>query len=266
MNVEETLRELGVKPAGSQHFLNSEFIVEAITEAGEIEEDHRVLEIGPGTGVITSELSARGGKVDAVEKDTVLADYLKEEFRDSNVEVSNQDFLEWEMPELDRCVSNLPFHISSGAIEKLGRNQVQSALIVQHELAEKVVADPGDSNYGPTTVMANYFFVPVKLRDVPHRYFFPEPDVETSILKLFPNSERHGVEDEERFFSTVEALFTHSKKKLRNSFVDARHIFEIEKDEAKDIRDELTYSDKRVFQMNIRELAETADEVHSKIS
>jgi 16S rRNA (adenine1518-N6/adenine1519-N6)-dimethyltransferase len=265
MNVEETLRELGVKPVKGQHFLNSEFIVEALVEAGEIEDDQSVLEIGPGTGVITDKLLEKAEKVYAVENDTVLSEHLEDRFQDSNIEIVNQDFMEYEMQEVDRCVANLPFQISSDAIEKLGEHQVQSALIVQKELAEKLVADPGDSDFGPTTVMANYYFLPVKLRDVSSRYYTPEPEVETSIVKLYPNRERHGVEDEEFFFHVSKALFTHSKKKVRNAFVDARHIFEIEKNRAKELRDELPHSEKRVFQLDIRDIADIAEFLDSKL-
>lgn len=264
MNIKDTLKDLGFKPAGGQHFLNSEFAVEALVEAGEVEGD--VLEIGPGTGAITQNLKDEADNVYAVEKDTVLADYLEREFEGHEVEVINEDFLEYRVPDVDRCVSNLPFEISSDAIRKLGKHQIQSALIVQKELAEKVVADPGESNYGPTTIMANYYFVPVKLRDLSSRYYFPEPQVETSIMKLYPNRERHGIEDEEWFFHVAQALFTHSKKKLRNAFVDARHILDFEKEEAKEIRDELPHSEKRVFQMDIRELAEAAEAIDAKTS
>jgi 16S rRNA (adenine1518-N6/adenine1519-N6)-dimethyltransferase len=244
-----------VKPGKGQNFLVDFNVVKAIVEAGEVD-DCSVLEIGPGTGAITSELVDRASSVRVVERDSRLASFLREEF--SEVEVDKGDFLEAEIDE-ERCVSNLPFEITSEAIEKLGEAQVQSAVIVQKELAEKAVAEPGDSRYGPFTVLCQYYFVPVKLRDISSSSFYPSPDVEGAILKLYPNSDRHGVEDEENFFTVSRALFTHKRKKVRNAFVDARHILDFEKDHAKEIRDDLPHSEKRVVDLEIRELAEIAE-------
>lgn len=264
MDPQKKLRELGVKPVHGQNFLQSEAIIQALVEAGEVD-DKNVLEIGPGTGSITEVLSERADKVYAVENDTTLASHIEDRFRDSNIEVINEDILQYEIPEnVDRCVSNLPFQISSETIEKLGKAQIQSSLILQKDLAEKMVAEPGDSKYGPFTVTANYYFVPVKLRDVSSDRYYPEPDVSTSIVKLYPNKERHGVEDEEFFFNVCQALFTHKRKKVRNAFVDARHIFGIEKEKAKELRDKLPYSELRVIQLDVRKIAEISEFLSDK--
>ncbi|MFT4867590.1 MAG: 16S rRNA (adenine1518-N6/adenine1519-N6)-dimethyltransferase [Candidatus Nanohaloarchaea archaeon] len=264
METVKTLRKLGIKPVKGQNFLTSEVIVEALVEAGEVEEKE-VLEIGAGTGAITQKLSRKAEKVYAVENNSVLAKHLKEEFEDSNVEVVQEDILEYEIPDIDRCVSNIPFHLSSEIIEKLGEEQIQSALIVQDDLADRIVAEPGESDYGRFTVLANYYFIPVKLRTVPSSSFEPEPEVQTAIVKLYPNEERHGVEDEEFFFKIVRALFTHKRKKVRNAFVDARHILEISKDEAKEIRDKLPHSEKRVNELEIIQLKEVTEFLADRI-
>lgn len=264
METRKTLRKLGIKPVKGQNFLTSELIVEALVEAGEIEEQ-TVLEIGAGTGAITRKLSGNAEKVYAVENNSVLAEHLREEFEDSNVEVAEEDILEYSFPDVDRCVANIPFHLSSEIIEKLGENQIQSALIIQEDLADRIVAEPGESDYGRFTVLANYYFIPVKLRTVPSSSFEPEPDVQAAIVKLYPNSERHGVEDEDFFFKIVRALFTHNRKKVRNAFVDARHILEIEKDEAKEIRDELPHSEKRVNELEIIQMKDIAEFLKNRI-
>ena len=264
-DIEKKLRQLGVQPVEGQNFLNSEPIIKALVEAGEIEEDHNVLEIGPGTGSITDYLIGKAAKVYAVENDTTLANHLEEKYSGENTEVVNEDFLNYDIPDIDRCVSNIPFQISSEIIEILGKNQIQSSLIVQKALAAKAVAEPGDSNYGPFTVMVNYYFIPVKLRDVSKRRYFPKPEVETSILKLYPNKERHGIEDEGEFFETTKALFTHKRKKVRNAFVDARHMFEIEKDRAKELRDEIPHSEQRVINLDVRKMAEIAEFLEDSI-
>ncbi len=258
MDVQKQLKELGIKPVEGQNFLTSEPTITALVEAGEVE-DQNVLEIGPGTGAITEKLVEKAEKVYAVEKDTVLASHLKEKFEEENVEIVNKDVLSYDLPDIDRCVSNLPFQISSEVIELLGKKQVQSSLILQKELVEKAVMDPGNPDYGRFTLLVNYYFVPVKLQDVSRRNYYPKPNVDTAILKLYPNKERHDVEDEEEFFTMVKALFTHKMKKTRNAFVDSRHILGITKDEAKQVRDELPYSEQRVVNLDVRKVKEIAE-------
>lgn len=254
MMIEEELKKAGVKPGKGQNFLNSDSVAQALVEAGEIE--GKVLEIGPGLGKITEKLAEKSSELILVEKNRNLARYVEKNFPEA--EVLEEDFLSLILEELDvdRCVSNIPFQISSDIIEKLGEAQIQSALIVQDELADKVVADPGDTEYGFSSVKAQYYFLPVKLRTVSSRNFYPEPEVDAAIIKLYPSTERHSIENEDEFFSLVKALFTHKRKKLRNAFVDVRHMLDYEKEEAKEIRDELPHSEERVINLGIRELAE----------
>ncbi|MFB6216737.1 MAG: 16S rRNA (adenine(1518)-N(6)/adenine(1519)-N(6))-dimethyltransferase RsmA [Candidatus Aenigmatarchaeota archaeon] len=264
MDVANKLRELGVKPVSGQNFLNNEHVIEALVAAGEVE-DQEVLEIGPGLGAITEKLSEKADKVVAVERDTTLYNHLEEKFEDSNVELQNEDILEYGIPDVDRCVSNLPFKISSEVLERLGKKQVQSALILQKELADRIVADPGEKDYGRLTVMVNYYFIPVKLRDVGSKNYYPSPEVETSIVKLYPNRERHGIEDEDFFFKITRALFTNKMKKARNAFVDSRHILEISKDRAKELRDDIPHSETRVVKLDIRKIVEITEFLEDKI-
>lgn len=259
MNTIETIKKLGIKPVKGQNFLNSEPVIKALVEAGEVD-DQVVLEIGAGTGAITEELAERAEKVYALETDTTLYQHLKEKFSDTNVEVINEDFLEYEIPEdVTRCVSNLPFQIATKAVQMLGEKQIQSSVIVQKEFAEKILAEPGDNQYTETTVKTNYYFLPVKLRDVSSRNYHPEPEVNTSILKLYPNEDRHGIQDPQTLFHLTKALFTNKRKKTRNAFVDARHILDITKEEGKEIRDELPHSEKRPVTLEIRELGDISE-------
>ncbi len=257
--IEEELRRLGIKPVKGQNFLRDENVIDALIEAGEVD-GTTVMEIGAGTGAITEPLEEKAEKVYALETDTKLSEHLEDKFSDTPVEVINQDFLEYEiLDEVERCVSNLPFQISSEAVEKLGREQVQSSLILQEELADRLVAEPGSSDYSHFTVLANYYFIPVKLRTVSRESYYPSPEVDTAIVKLYPNRDRHGVEDEEQFFEISRALFTHKRKKARNAFVDARHILGMEKDEAKELRDEIPHSEERVINLQVIQLKEIAE-------
>lgn len=253
MNPEEKLAELGLNPVQGQNFLNHESTVDALVAAGEIN-GKKTLEIGGGLGAITEKLLEKTSEVTVVEKDTVLSSYLDREF--PGAEIINQDVLETDFSGYERCVSNIPFQISSEIIEKLGEAQVQSALIVQDDLADKITADPGNKKHGFFTVKSQYYFLPVKLRTVSSRCFSPEPEVDAAIIKLYPNKERHKIGDEEEFFAFVKALHTHGKKKTRNAVVDARNMISISKDEAKVLREGLPHQDKRVRALGISELKE----------
>jgi 16S rRNA A1518/A1519 N6-dimethyltransferase RsmA/KsgA/DIM1 with predicted DNA glycosylase/AP lyase activity len=109
--------------------------------------------------------------------------------------------------------------------------------------------------------MMKYYFIPVKATQISSRNYYPEPEVDTAVLKLFPEKERHGVaeEDEEEFLDFAKALFTHKRKKVRNAFVDARNILDISKDAAKNIRDKLPHSERRVNSLEIVEMVEVFD-------
>ncbi len=253
MDVKDELREIGLKPVDGQNFLTNKNIVEALVISGEID-GHKTLEIGGGLGIITEKLLEKTSDLQVVEKDTTLSNYLENKYLDA--EIINKDVLDIEFEEYERCVSNIPFQITSEVFEKLGKAQVQSSLIVQKELVDKAVAEPGDSKYGRFTVMTQYYFLPVKLRDIQRTEFYPSPEVDASIIKLYPNKKRHNIKDESSFFTLVKALFTHKRKKLRNSLVDSRNILQRDKSELKAIRDEVPHSDTRVINLGISELKE----------
>lgn len=253
MNPEKELSKLGLRPEKGQNFLTHKPTIQALVESGEID-DSNVLEIGGGLGSITEFLLEKDCDLTVVEKNKVLADYLDGKFPDADI--VNEDILEMDLQSFERCVSNIPFQLSSEIIEKLGEEQLMSTLIVQEELADKVVSDPGEKSFGFFTVKTQYYFVPVKLRTVNSTYFYPSPDVNAAILKLYPNKQRHDVEDEQEFLLMVKSLHNHGKKKLRNAFVDSRNLLGLEKNEAKELREDLPSKDKRVRALDISELKE----------
>jgi 16S rRNA (adenine1518-N6/adenine1519-N6)-dimethyltransferase len=267
----EEIAEIGLQPVKGQNFLINEQIITALVEAGELENED-IIEIGAGTGNITEQLlENRGekGTVTAVEKDTVLYEHLQEKFneevRNNDLALINEDILEVDLSDYTRCVGNLPFQITNDILEKLGQAQIQSSLIVQDALADKITADPGETEYGAYTVKVQYYFIPVKLQTVTKRNYHPEPEVDTAIVKLYPNKDRHSVEDEDWFFTVVNALFTNKMKKARNAVVDSRHILEEDKDDLKEIRDELPHSETRVVRLNIKQLKEISEALKNQL-
>jgi len=253
MDIQEDLRELGLKPGQGQHFINNEIAVRKYLNQAETK-NQTVLEIGPGTGSITESIDAE--KIYAVEKDTVLAQALKsKEIED--VEILNEDFLQMDIPgDVEYILGNLPFQLSSEILEKVAKLQIPSCFIVQEELADKAVSSPGESEFNFFSFKISYFFIPVKAGEISKRNYYPEPEVDTAILKLYPEKNRHGVEEEKEFLNFAKALFTHRRKKVRNSVVDARNLLGKEKDELKSIRDELPNSESKVYELEVVELKE----------
>jgi 16S rRNA (adenine1518-N6/adenine1519-N6)-dimethyltransferase len=247
MNPVEKIRDLGIDPQDGQHFLRSELAVEKFIDC--IDKTGNVLEIGGGIGAITQKLDDPL----VLERDPQLAS----ELRSQGFKVRTEDFLKADIPDdVDILVGNLPFQITSEILDKSGRLQKRCVFIVQEELADRLTRKPEEKGYDFYSFRMNYFFLPVKADVISSRSFYPSPEVDTAVLKLFPAEDRHDIEDREQFLDFSKALFTHARKKVRNAVVDCRHMLNVEKDEAKSFRDELPYSEKRVRNLEIKEMEE----------
>lgn len=244
-----------------QHFLQSEKTAEAVAKSAEPQNKH-VLEIGGGKGKITSKICEHASRTTVIEKDKELAQKLREQ---TEAQVIQGDFKKVDIPEFDACCSNPPFYLSSDILDFLSKKHKMSSLIVQKEFAEKIVCGPGNPEYSWRTVKTQLEFVPVKLRDISKNKFKPQPNCETSLLKLYPNENRHGIENKERFKAMIKPVFNNSRKKLRNSFVDSRHLYGISKKKAKKHRDDIAHSGQRVSSLGIQELSEAASDIEQAV-
>ncbi len=243
-----------------QHFLDDETVLDRELQEAEINDSDTVLEVGGGIGSLTKKLAKAADHVYVIEKDTRLVEILEDELSGfDNVDIIEGDALKVDWPAFDKCVSNPPYHLSSELIERLGEKQKLSVLSLQKEFADRLVAKPGSSDYSAISIRANYHFIPVFLQPIAKDRFYPAPEVESALVKLYPRKKKFGIHDEDLFFQVVRALFTNKRKKVRNAFVDARHILGIEKDEAKSVRDDLPYSEERVINLEMKQLAELAN-------
>jgi 16S rRNA (adenine1518-N6/adenine1519-N6)-dimethyltransferase len=235
-----------------QHFIIDKKILKREVEYAGLCKKDTVLEIGAGDGRLTELLARKAKKVIAIEKDRRLANFLKQKFEGTNVEVICEDALRIEFPSFNKIVSNIPFKISSPLTEKLFNYEWQLAILsYQKEFAERLVAKPGEKNYSRITLLVNYFCEVELLEIVPKEKFFPKPKVDATIIRL----KRKEVEPlEKEFWEFVKKIFQYKKKLVKNSLEHSKFSTRLPENLAK----------KRVFQCSFEELKEIYNFVKEK--
>jgi 16S rRNA (adenine1518-N6/adenine1519-N6)-dimethyltransferase len=210
------------RPRLGQHFLVDPRVVERMLGYANLRGDETVLEIGPGKGVLTRGLAARAKQVICIEKDPRMVDHLEDEGLPRNVEVVLGDALKVSLPAFDKCVSNLPYGISSDVTFRLLEQPFEVAILTyQREFAERLLAKPGSEDYGRLTVNAMVRATIEPLETVPPRAFAPPPKVASSIVRVTPlGKPPFPIPDWERFEGVVRAAFQHRRKSLRNALLD----------------------------------------------
>lgn len=215
--------------AKGQNFLIQSWVPERIAREAGVEADCGVLEVGPGVGPLTDQLTRRAGKVLAVEVDTRLRPVLAETLgRRDNLEILFGDILKQDIPALVRdrfpnlrpkACANLPYYITSDILAALleARCFESVTVMVQKEVAERICAAPGAADYGAFSVFCQYHAQPEILFDVPPACFIPQPKVTSSVLHLKVRREPPAkVADEAFFFRVVRASFAQRRKTLVN--------------------------------------------------
>ncbi len=211
-----------------QNFLVDPNIVRKIVALADLRPSDHVLEIGPGRGVLTEVLSKVADRVTAVELDPRLHAYLETRQAEfPNVELVCDDALAYPVERLPLgtiVVANLPYYISTPLLFRLldqrGRFP-RMVLMLQNEVADRLVAQPGGSDYGVLSVMAQYAADIIKAFRVSAQCFRPRPDVGSAVVLLRANEDRRlGLQEEVAFRTLVKAAFAHRRKTLINSLRD----------------------------------------------
>lgn len=214
-----------------QNFLIDPNIVRKIVALAELNSSDHVLEIGPGRGILTEALCRAAGHVTAIEVDSRLHAYLETRQAElPNVELICDDALAYPVESLPMgtvVVANLPYYISTPLLFKLldQRSRLpRMILMLQDEVADRLVAKPGGSDYGVLSVMAQYAAEITKSFRVSAQCFRPKPEVASAVVLLKARTDRLlASEDEVRFRSLVKAAFAHRRKTLVNSLKDERY-------------------------------------------
>ncbi len=212
-----------------QHWLKDRYILSEIAEAAHIKDADTVLEIGPGLGTLTSELLARAEQVIAVEFDSELARKLPGQFPGKNLTVKNEDILQFDLSDLPRdyvVAANVPYYITSKIVKKLmtADNPPRiSVLLVQKEVAERIVAGPGDMSI--LAISAQVFAEASLGVEAPKEFFTPPPKVDSQAV-ILETRDAPLVESEHQaeFFRVVKAGFAEKRKKLRSSLAGGFHL------------------------------------------
>jgi 16S rRNA (adenine1518-N6/adenine1519-N6)-dimethyltransferase len=242
------LRQHGLHPSKrlGQSFLVDANILDKILQAADITPEDTVLEIGPGTGVLTEALLTAADKVIAVEYDKGLYGYLKQRYQDNpKLVLVHGDYLKVDLAELvgARCnvpllkiVSNLPYYISTPLLFKLideRRFFEYAVLMLQKEVVARMTASPGTKDYGALTLNAALYSQVEPVAPVSRNCFYPAPEVDSALIKL-TFLERSAVElkDEELFHRIVKAAFAQRRKTLYNALVGAALVAAPDKGQA----------------------------------
>jgi len=204
-----------------QNFLIDKKVAEREIQYAGINKNDVVLEIGPGTGILTTLLAEKAQKVIAIEIDNRLVSKLRE-FLPDNVILIHGDALKIDfdtLPRFNKIVSNLPFQISSPITFKfLSCDFSLAVLIYQKEFADSMVARSGSKNYSRLSVGIYYKACCELVEAISKTCFYPQPKVDSCVVRLSPReSPPFSVLDETFFFDLTRELFNHRRKKIKNT-------------------------------------------------
>lgn len=220
----------------AQHWLRSEAILENIIAAAELKQSDRVLEIGPGTGILTRRLLEEVNALVSVEIDRDLCKKLVKSFGDRenfillqgdilelNINAALTDFFKFQNPQ--KVVANIPYNITGPILERLLGTIVKPAtpaydsivLLVQKEICDRLCAQPNSKSFGALSVRIQYLAQCESICDVPAKAFYPPPKVNSAVVRLRPYLREKKVRDPRHLAMLVKLGFANKRKMLRNN-------------------------------------------------
>lgn len=210
-----------------QNFLIKRGIVDEIVHAAELTPGEPVLEVGPGIGTLTQGLAQSGADVTAIELDRRLLEVLDTTLASyDNVRIVHGDVLKLDVPTIMnhkpfKVVANLPYYITTPIIMSLLESKLpieRLVVMVQKEVALRMVAQPGTKDYGALSVAVQYYTEPDIVLDVPPKSFLPAPAVTSSVIRcVLRDKPPVDVIDEKLFFRVVKAGFVQRRKTFANT-------------------------------------------------
>jgi len=218
------MRNIRPKKSLGQHFLKDTGIAARIADTLEVFRGLPVLEVGPGTGVLTRFLLDKGHDLSVVELDLESVAYLHRHFPELEGRIYAEDFLRLDVSKLYRdpfcIIGNYPYHISSQIFFKAleYREQVVCCSgMIQKEVAERLAAPPGNKTYGIISALIQPWYDVEYLFTVSEKVFDPPPKVKSAVIRMTRNIRKELGCDEARYKQVVKTSFNQRRKTLRNS-------------------------------------------------
>ncbi len=236
------MKDVIPKKSLGQHWLHDEPTLQSICDSADVQAGDAVLEVGPGLGTLTKQLLVRGAKVTAVEFDPILAESLSKADLEvgpigGSLTVVQQDILSFDLTTLPagyKVVANIPYYLTSNLIRVLSESSnpfSTAAILIQKEVAERVVAKPGQMSM--LSVSAQYYCEVSLGALVPAKLFTPPPKVDSQVLVLRYRTEPLFEDvNTKKFFQLVKAGFSQKRKTLVNSLSGG---LAISKDQAREM-------------------------------
>jgi 16S rRNA (adenine1518-N6/adenine1519-N6)-dimethyltransferase len=224
-----TMEHIRPKKSLGQHFLKDDNIARKIVSALRADGVEHVVEIGPGSGILTKILfQSDSYKTWAIEIDRESISSLREKFPGKQERILHKNFLKFDLDELTgepvAVIGNFPYNISSQIFFKVldNRDQVTEVVcMVQKEVAERITANHGTKNYGILSVLLQAYYSVDYLFTVGPKVFHPVPKVDSAVIRLVRKANRRLACDEDLFSRVVKASFNQRRKMIRNSI---RHL------------------------------------------
>ncbi len=221
-----------------------------------------VLEIGPGTGILTAALCKYAKRVIAVEKDSLMCTLLKHNVKSDRLKLINKDFFETtddeiELDSVDIVISNVPYNLSSKIIGWLGEKRMQAVLCLQKEFVEHMLAQPDTRNYSKLSVTSSLLFKVTKIMNVPKGNFRPIPAVDSAVIYLKPKD----VKIDDRVLFLIGLIMQHKKKTVHNAILDSDSYLEIDRKKLAGICANISHKSDRVFKLDPGTILEVATQL-----
>lgn len=242
-----------------QNFLIDDNVLEKIIDISDIGEDELIIEIGPGLGNLTQYLLEKSRYVVVVEIDKNMIEILNDRFSSrTNFCLLNEDILkvdlDMQVASIEsrlnikfknvKVVANLPYYITTPIIFKLLQDTKrinQVIVMVQKEVAMRIVATPKSKEYGILSIMVQYLSNASIEIIVPNSSFIPMPNVTSAVIKL-TKAKKYNVENEENFFELIQKAFSQRRKKMINSLASGKYM-NLEKGEIEQIVKDIGFSE-----------------------
>lgn len=225
--------EHNFKKKFGQNFISDKNLLEAIVNDAKISKDDNVLEIGAGAGTLTSEISKYAKNVVSYEIDEDLKEHLLD-LKLENVKFVFGDIMEQSLENIEKyfvddykIIANLPYYITTPIIFKFLNNSKKLkslTIMVQKEVAERIVAKKGGKDYGVLSVMIQFFGEAKITRIVNRKMFFPEPNVDSAVVNIELKNKNENIIDKDKFYIFIQDCFAMRRKTLKNNLMQSRVV------------------------------------------